>query len=316
MQRLPQEALMVHYLLNELSSAERDQIEQRFFQDPDYFEELQAVEEELIDDYARGALAPTERERFEREWLVSSVRRKRVDMAKALIAGLREGRQQVPSASIASVPVRIHARAVWFPWALAAAAIIAAVAALWLAWERSRQSNDLVNDLAAVHQQRADLERANQDLLRQLGDARARNNDLGEQLRREHVPPSPQSGLSPKSSDRLTVAFVLPPGLTRSASDENRLLLPKAAAAVRLQVEVNNDFERQRYHAVLRAPEGGDVWSQDVSAARLRGAPARVVMTIPAAALPDGDYILTLQAYLPTGDVEDVTSRAFRILRR
>jgi hypothetical protein len=36
----PEKALMVHYLLNELSSAERKQIEQRCFQDPDSFDAL------------------------------------------------------------------------------------------------------------------------------------------------------------------------------------------------------------------------------------------------------------------------------------
>jgi hypothetical protein len=312
-QRRPQEAVMVDYLLNGLSAAEREQIERRFFQEPAHFEELQAVEEELVDDYARGAMNPAQHERFEREWLISLERRKRVDIAKAVIVILREATQQVPSASIASVPAHIHPRPAWFPWALAAVAIIAAVGTLSLVWERSRLRDDLIG----IRQERGRLEQANQELERELANARARNNDLDEQLRRARERRSPsQADVSPRTPDSLTIAFVLPPGLTRSASDENRLLLPKAAAAVRLQVDVTDDLERQGYRAVLRVPEGGDVWSQDVLAAHRPGARVRVAVTIPAAALPDGDYILTLQAYSPTGDVEDVSSRAFRILRK
>jgi hypothetical protein len=162
----PEKALMVHYLLNELSSREREQIEQRCFQDPDYFDALQSVEEELVDDYARGALTAAQRERFEREWLISPDRRERVETVQALIAALREGTPEIRPASIASVPIH-HARPAWFPWALAAAAIIAAVGAaiiaavgaMWVVPERDPHRSDVV----AVHQERAELRQATQD---------------------------------------------------------------------------------------------------------------------------------------------------------
>jgi hypothetical protein len=79
---------------------------------------------------------------------------------------------------------------------------------------------------------------------------------------------------------------------------------------------VPSDIERQRFRAVLRTPEGNDVWREDVHATRAPAGPLHVAVTVPSTVLPDGDYIVTLQAYRATGDPEDVTSRAFRVVRR
>jgi hypothetical protein len=308
----PEKALMVHYLLNELSSAEREQIEQRCFQDPDYFDALQSVEEELVDDYARGALTAAQRERFEREWLISPDRRERVETVKALIAALRKGTPEIRPASIASVPVH-HARPAWFPWALAAAAIIAAVGAMWVVPERDPHRSDVV----AVHQERAELRQATQDPPPESVSEPARNNDADDQPRRTLASrPSPPTTAASRSPETAAVGFVLTPGPARGDSSHDPLLLPRTAGAVRLHVDVPGDIERHRYHAVLRTPEGRDLLSEDVRAGGTGADRRRITVTVPSTVLFDGDYILTLQAFLPTGDREDVTSRAFRIVRR
>ena len=56
--------LMRRYLTGELSERERDELEEKYFNDDELFGELLESEERIIDDYRRGQLAPSERERL------------------------------------------------------------------------------------------------------------------------------------------------------------------------------------------------------------------------------------------------------------
>ena len=49
-------SLIVDYLLGRLAESELERFERSYLTDEDLFNELQEVEEELIDDYASGAL--------------------------------------------------------------------------------------------------------------------------------------------------------------------------------------------------------------------------------------------------------------------
>ncbi len=55
---------LIQYLLGDLPDKRRDEMEEHYFQDPALHETLLAVEEELIDSYARGELAEEQRLRF------------------------------------------------------------------------------------------------------------------------------------------------------------------------------------------------------------------------------------------------------------
>lgn len=311
--RAREETLMRRYLLNELSSVQRDQVEQRFFQDPEYFDELATLEEELVDDYARGGLSPEERQRFEKEWIISPERRERVDAAKALFGILREESRSTRPGMVAAVPVR-KARVAGFQWALAAATFIMALGALWLVPERSR----LRDDLRDARERQTRLERSTEELRRRLESERMRNSELNELLRRERASSSSlQQGVEARTPEPGVVALVLPTGVTRSGADQRPLIVPAGATLVRLQVDIPGDRHSGRLHAVLRTPETTNIWSQDVVLPeRAAARTARLSVPIPSPVLPDGDYILTVQTYLPNGDREDLTSRAFRVVRR
>jgi len=74
---------MRKYLLGQIdldTSGER--IEQRLMLDETYYEDLLSVEEELIQEYVDGELAPAEKSAFEKYFLISDERRERVDFAR------------------------------------------------------------------------------------------------------------------------------------------------------------------------------------------------------------------------------------------
>jgi hypothetical protein len=84
------------YLLEDVTPTEQEEIERRYFSDPDYLALVEAVEGDLIDAYVRRDLSRTDRERFERYFLRTRKRRERVKMAEALLEHLPRRRSFTP----------------------------------------------------------------------------------------------------------------------------------------------------------------------------------------------------------------------------
>jgi hypothetical protein len=101
-------SLLVRYLLAQLPEGERDQIEDRYAVDDDFFEELLIVESELIDRYLQEELSDPERRQFEASFLNSPSRRVRIDSARVMMKGLA-------TASISTVPPASRKVRSWFP---------------------------------------------------------------------------------------------------------------------------------------------------------------------------------------------------------
>lgn len=72
------------YLLGELTEADEEAVELRLLTDAEFAEELEVVEEELVDQYAAGDLAPAERARLEGRFFASPERRRKLRVALAL----------------------------------------------------------------------------------------------------------------------------------------------------------------------------------------------------------------------------------------
>ena len=75
---------MKRYLFGELSEKEREKLEDRFFEDSDYFYELTELENELVDKYAQGKLKGSELTRFEQSLARSPDRREKIANARAI----------------------------------------------------------------------------------------------------------------------------------------------------------------------------------------------------------------------------------------
>lgn len=72
------------YLLGELKEDEQEQLEQRVITDPDYKEEVLITEEELLEEFVNGTLAPRELELFTKVYSSSPAHRRKVKIALAL----------------------------------------------------------------------------------------------------------------------------------------------------------------------------------------------------------------------------------------
>jgi len=71
------------YLLGELSDDSRQRVEETLLADDDFYQELLIAEDELVDEYLAGTIPAGGRERFERHFLVTSARRRKLAFASA-----------------------------------------------------------------------------------------------------------------------------------------------------------------------------------------------------------------------------------------
>src|SRR5215510_183207 len=75
----------IRYLLGDLPETEQTAVEQEFFVDQEKFEEVWAIENDLVDRYVRGRLSRRERELFERNYLQSPKHRERVAISRKFL---------------------------------------------------------------------------------------------------------------------------------------------------------------------------------------------------------------------------------------
>jgi hypothetical protein len=111
------ELLLVKYLLGDASPEEQIRIEDRAFADPDYLLVLQAVEVDLIDSYVNGELSPAERRGFERQFLVSLERRRKVAFARDLarVAAEAKALEASPALQVSAWQSILRAVRAWNP---------------------------------------------------------------------------------------------------------------------------------------------------------------------------------------------------------
>lgn len=76
--------VLAQYLLGMLSQREKEDIEERIFANDTYYNQLLLIEDELFDEYVNGHLSVEERNHFEKNFLNSSERYKKIEFAQKL----------------------------------------------------------------------------------------------------------------------------------------------------------------------------------------------------------------------------------------
>src|SRR6266545_7549396 len=82
------ENLIRRYLLGELAEADQDALEQELLIDRGKFDQVWAVENELVDSYVRGEMSRADRKRFESHYLASPLHRERMAIAESFLTSI------------------------------------------------------------------------------------------------------------------------------------------------------------------------------------------------------------------------------------
>lgn len=317
-QTTDKETLMVRYLLGELSEAEQMEFAAQYFTDDKLYEQLCAVEVDLVDDYVRGELPANEREEFERHYLASPRRRQKTEVARVLLA-LDDSTAPRARATTDQPSVRW-----WQSWLSflrgprlamvlgAAAAVLLLVAGSWLAIKTFRlqaQVERLRADQVARAQRETEWQRA-------ATEQHERSEQLSKELERERKErqSSTPATAAPTTSTPVMTSFVLIPRLTRDQGEAKRLIILPGVSLVQFQLSLSKRDEYGSYRAVLRTASGDEVWSQIGIKAHRQGSGKTVLLQIPARLLARRDYVLTLSGVTASGEVEDLNDYSFRVV--
>src|SRR5215813_3671902 len=78
------EEALRRYLMGELPATEQVALETEYFGDRELYEQICELENDLIDDYVQGRMAPADREQFERHYLTIPEKHQQVEFARAM----------------------------------------------------------------------------------------------------------------------------------------------------------------------------------------------------------------------------------------
>jgi hypothetical protein len=313
------ENLIRRYLLGELAEADQAALEQELLIDRGKFEQVWAVENELIDSYVRGEMSRADRKRFESHYLASQLHRERVAIAESFLTDIDqavgetvEEREKEPL-----VPWRR-----WFPLrsprlvfgpVFGMALVMALLLTFSLVWSHVERvqltgqiasvQKEMQTELAFLKQRERELASRNQEFEKEIVDLSQRNEQLKaelEQLRR-------RPGAAP-----TVHSFLLAPAPVRGEKALPQSAIPLPAGKTRLLMELNNN-DYANYQAILQTVEGREIFRRRTGKIRFGKDRAFATLPVKAGELTKGDYILILFGQTADHRSEEIDRYFFRV---
>ncbi|HVF48885.1 MAG TPA: hypothetical protein VNA19_02285 [Pyrinomonadaceae bacterium] len=304
-QHLDNEGDIRNYLLGSLDPEGRQRVEEKLLTDDDFFDELLASEDDLIDRYLSGLLPAVERERFENFFLSTPERQQKLRFARAFNKYLNvaasieaEAADAVDISTLSSAdatdlstlnatdssPARVldSARQTPLPTPVRKKYLPSFLQGPRPAWSFALAAALLVFVFGGSWWL----------LTKSSGDDSASRRGTG-------------AGV---------FAVTLTPGLARDAGATKRLEIPSGTQTVRLQLET--DGAHATYEARLENFEGRELRRFDRLTADSTGAGAVVNLDVPASLFERSDYQVRLRGFASGGEPEDAGRYSFRVVNK
>ena len=279
------EAFLVKYLLGDLPPDQEIQVEDRAFADAEYLTALETAEADLIDSYVRGELSQTQRRRFESRFLVSPQRRRKVAFARDLAKVVAEVKAATPiPATVSGWDALVRLIGGWSPafqFALALAALVVVVGAVWL-----------VIDNMAMRSRIAGLENPPRQI-------------------EPKVEPQPNEAKAPPDNPKVTTpnaiaTFIFVPGVTRTPNGPQQFTLDTSTQLARIEIQLDDRDNQPRFRVELRTASGDEVLVRSNLQRIKTAAGYSVVFEVPASALDSAEYELALKGIHADQRMEDI----------
>ncbi len=303
----------VRYLLGMMTDAERSAFEGSHFTSDRAVETLEAVRDELIEEYLDGNLSPADYERFENYFLVSPHHLRKVEFTKSLREIVAE------TARPANLPT--HEESFWqrIPATLfgtksraAAVAFVALVivcGAVFYVFRRPRATPIEPPQMAVTDQTTSTAPHSEAEV-----DSDAEQQSANQNRHSAANSPVRDAERVLERRGAHTVAFSLHAAV-RGSEEANVLVVPAQASAVRL-ITARPVDGYTRYRASLSTVEGQETWRRILRKLPPSEAEAKVTITIPADLLSSEDYTLRISGIKASGAEETVSHYYFRIIKR
>jgi hypothetical protein len=320
------ESLVRRFLLCNVSQNQCEQIEERLFTEERFCDLVDAVEEELIDEYVQGKLAAQDIERFEQHFLITPDRRERLEFARAFQYSLTPA---LPSASALNKAPK-HTLGFWarmfrpptlaVSFALGVLLLTAVAILLFGIYKRGRQ--ELVT-IPATPSPSADADKEKQIARNEENNNAATPSKVSSPTSLNVNQPGDNgvngTGKPQKSKPQTGVvtefAIVLTPGVMRSEGEGiKQFWLPIKTKRIRLGLILEDEVAAAREHlkAELQNGDGQTLLSfGKVNSSFSRNNHLNLVL--PKDRLTAGDYQVVLQTSSTDGSSEILARYYFRV---
>lgn len=339
---LEEDIVIRRFLLGELPPEEQSEVEERLFLEVEYFQQLQAVKDELIDEYLYEDLSADERERFENYFLSRSEQHKDMAVAKALQRYVSKNALSAPAPSPASEPASIppRKRPFWsflpvrrpaLQFALGAAVLLIAALGIWVVLRTIRSKNQEGAPQARQEQsqpsppqpspsvQEPSNGQGNQEVANKApeGESLPANKAPGDNRAPRALPP-------PRQPPAPVYSFLLVPVASVRSDGEgktNEVRLASDAEAADLRLALITETEYSRYRVTLQTDGNRTIRVWDGLKAMSGESGKEVSVRISAKLLRQKyqqalkAYRLALQGISSDGTVRDISSYPFQITK-
>jgi len=327
-----EDEVMAKYLLGELSAADQEVVEEKFFVDDEWFDRLSVVEMELIDEYVQGRMSTKERSQFERGFLTTPDRIEKVTNARTLMRHVEELKPFPADETEPSTPFwRTLAGYVSFQspvmqYGMAAAVLLLIVGGAWLVFDsfrwrqqvqeaRNQQSTQARELNEKMLQQRTELQQQldhkESELKQQLAQSQGKDQEI-EKLRHEIAGlHRQQENLSSRQPGEEITAFLSAGPLTRGGSPEpiNVYLQPNTKR-LNLHIQLKPPTA-SRYNLSLIRAGGKPIKQWFRVRPRQTNSSPNIRITLPTGLLGEGDYLLNTNG-VPRGSEVSYPIRVIR----
>ena len=333
--QVEEESVIRKFLLGELSPEEGHYLEERQFLEQDYFQQIQAAEDDLIDEYLYGDLTANERERFEQRFLSKPERREDFRAAKALQLYLSKNAE---GSSLAASKASEHAttsssgnffwsflrapRPVW-QFSLAAIALLIALGGIGIiVWSvlpknqsapsqaRQNETPPLPSPTESEPNQNSapqNQQAFNEELRR--NDKRA-TTDVKENAA---TPPALPAVKRPKPT--VYSFLLIPVGIVRGEGEVKTIRLPQIQSVADFQLALIEETAYKSYRAALQTDDKRIVGNWTALKPQRVEAGNVVSVRVPRELLRQKRYSLVLSGVAADGAVREISSYPFQVAK-
>ncbi len=318
----PTDQEIIDYLLGDSNETELLRMEESLFSGDDLFDRLTVIENRLIDLYILNQLSDSEREAFEKKYLITDRRQAAVASSKQyidLIASYRK-RKPLPSGKTwAWLKSLFGSRNTVLQFALTSLLLVVSIGFLWLLFDRVQLNRRNAAAEVALREKEEELGKAsvNNERMRQervaLEQQRQELSRNEELLRkREEELRALEARTTNNSTGRTSfLAYVLSTTV-RSGSQGSELTIG-SQKMVHLIAYLKDD-SAERYRASLQRVSGEEVWTDTLP--KPRSELKRLTLQVPAAVFKDRDYFVKIERETPDGKRTTVAEYAIAVRRR
>jgi hypothetical protein len=280
-----------------MTEQEQERVEEQFFLDPAYLEELQALEEELIRDYLANRLSDRERKGMEVVYLDSPELARRVGFSRSLMNSLSRLRSERREEQV-SLRQSLLARWLQRPLlkvSLTTLCVIIFVAVPALLFQTIR----LNGALDQAQSMRAALEEKNRELERQLDEQRLRADQMREQLERERD--SLEDELVRLDQSQTMIASLVVSGNSVRSVEPKKVVIQSSTIRIRFELIIDNKIDYPGYAVRLKTAGGDYIPLQTSPRIRRTASGSVAIVSLAADLFTTGSYTLRLSGVSASG---------------